>query len=403
MLMFSMMPVEGIENEVLEELVEIFERFHMQSEGVALALEKEPFNFELILKLKKLFKDVLLQVLKLNLTPFYESLEDSIRILDKLSHWQVYPNRMSELILLVNDRTLMLVRDLFAMKAIDIRKTQQILVSLQHIVLVEVPDQLTNGVESAIKTIVEEINYGVKEEDNNEVTIFDDVDMFQDSTPLSTKTIEKVEIFIPKDSVNPVLQARDFIACEITDNAIQLLTQISDVAAGHSTSHTDLMMELCLACNIVNGYPIDSKSLSIGICFHDVAMAANSHITNKKEALTKEEIYILQQHPIEGLELLNKFDQSETARQVVLEHHERYNGNGYPHKLKGNQISDAGKITGIVDSFHGMISNRPYKEYTKDTIRAATEINACVNTLYDYRWVKTFNECLRKYWLPMYK
>jgi HD-GYP domain-containing protein (c-di-GMP phosphodiesterase class II) len=319
---------------------------------------------------------------------------------------------MSELILMVNDRILILVRDLSQTKAIDMRKTQQILVALQYIILVESVAQLQEGVEKSIKTISKTICQDT--EANENVTLFDDdidlfddddddIDLFsEDMTSATQKTGHSPEIFIPEASLNPVLQAKEFIALEMTNEAVNLLSLISDGAAGANSKHTELLLELCLSCNIINGNTIDNKELSMGIAFHDIAMAANTAIFNKDGRLTAEELQILRQHPIEGLKLLKHFDQSETASQTVLEHHERYDGSGYPNQLKADQISDAGKLLGIVDSFHAMISHRAHKKYAKDMLRAVSEINACSDTLYDPRWVSTFNTCLRQYWLPMH-
>jgi response regulator RpfG family c-di-GMP phosphodiesterase len=105
-------------------------------------------------------------------------------------------------------------------------------------------------------------------------------------------------------------------------------------------------------------------SMALALFLHDVGMAKiPAFIRDKANNLTPDEQSKLMQHPKLGYEVLTKIDAKfSEAEKAVLEHHERMNGSGYPNKLKENEISYVGKLTGIVDSYCAMITDKPYGE-----------------------------------------
>ncbi len=72
----------------------------------------------------------------------------------------------------------------------------------------------------------------------------------------------------------------------------------------------------------------------------------------------------MQKHPEIGANIIGKHDSVllNTAREIALSHHEKYNGNGYPNKLKGEEIPVMGRITAIADVFDALTTERPYKK-----------------------------------------
>jgi len=78
--------------------------------------------------------------------------------------------------------------------------------------------------------------------------------------------------------------------------------------------------------------------------------------------LSQAEYSVVQGHVEEGLAVLEATSRlSATSVMVVLEHHERYNGCGYPYRMAGDEISQAGRMAAIVDSYDAMTSDRPYR------------------------------------------
>jgi len=119
-----------------------------------------------------------------------------------------------------------------------------------------------------------------------------------------------------------------------------------------------------LAKSLLAGDPThDMKELASGFFLHDIGKCKIPlEILNKRGMLTKDEWEVMRRHPELGYELLEEFDAlTKEAKIIVLQHHERQNGNGYPRGLKGNKIHIYSKICSIADVFEALTSKRPYK------------------------------------------
>ncbi|WP_162888551.1 HD-GYP domain-containing protein [Dechloromonas sp. HYN0024] len=105
------------------------------------------------------------------------------------------------------------------------------------------------------------------------------------------------------------------------------------------------------------------EKLALGTMVKDIGHSAlDSRLTTKPGGLSHAEFSIVQSHVEEGLAVLDATSRlPETAIAVVLEHHERYNGCGYPYRMAGDEISVAGRMAAIVDTYDAMTSDRPYR------------------------------------------
>lgn len=92
------------------------------------------------------------------------------------------------------------------------------------------------------------------------------------------------------------------------------------------------------------------------------------HILNKQGILTEEEFQLMKKHAELGYEMLNHSTRPilKTAATLAYEHHEKWNGKGYPQGLKGQDIHIHGRITALADVFDALGSNRCYKEAWED-------------------------------------
>ena len=96
---------------------------------------------------------------------------------------------------------------------------------------------------------------------------------------------------------------------------------------------------------------------------HDIGKEKVSpEILNKKEKLTDEEWIEIKNHSIEGYKILSGIDKFRKFADIVLHHHERWDGQGYPHGLKEEEIPLASRIIAIVDAYDVMTHDRIYKE-----------------------------------------
>jgi len=87
-------------------------------------------------------------------------------------------------------------------------------------------------------------------------------------------------------------------------------------------------------------------------------------------------------HPEKGVAILAPIEQLREVIPGILHHHERYDGSGYPHKLKGEAIPLEARIIGVVDAFDAMVAERPYKPGYSAT-EALSELRRWAGTQFD--------------------
>ncbi|WP_198471313.1 HD-GYP domain-containing protein [Acetomicrobium sp. S15 = DSM 107314] len=119
-----------------------------------------------------------------------------------------------------------------------------------------------------------------------------------------------------------------------------------------------------LASRLRPGDNVLVNKITTGILLHDLGKAkVPLHILNKPARLTDAEFAIIKTHPVKGFELaLQQGIRDEEVLTVVRGHHERWNGNGYPDRLRGEAIPLPARIAAVADVFDALTTNRIYKE-----------------------------------------
>src|SRR5436190_1917438 len=118
-------------------------------------------------------------------------------------------------------------------------------------------------------------------------------------------------------------------------------------------------------------------TVRVGAYLHDVGKVRVPHeILNKPDKLTPDEIEVVQMHPVWGIELLAAVEFPWDIKPIIRWHHERYDGSGYPDRLKGDEIPVSAQIVGIADVYDALTTTRPYRPaLTRE--RALTEMERC--------------------------
>ncbi|WP_315117369.1 diguanylate cyclase [uncultured Clostridium sp.] len=138
----------------------------------------------------------------------------------------------------------------------------------------------------------------------------------------------------------------------------------------------------------------DKKDLIYGAYMHDIGkINISKEILNKKMPLNDEEWEILKQHPQNGVEIIKPVKSLRNISHLILHHHERYDGKGYPDNLKGNDIPFLARVLTVVDSFDAMTSNRPYNK-RKTYEEAIEELRRCSGTQFDPAIAEVFIETI---------
>jgi putative two-component system response regulator len=126
------------------------------------------------------------------------------------------------------------------------------------------------------------------------------------------------------------------------------------------------MAEYCYVLALAAGWEQDrAKLLEMAAPMHDTGkIGITDAILRKPEKLNTEEWVIMKQHPLMGYEILNKSNAPvfKLAAEIALNHHERWDGSGYPNNLVGEAIPESARIVAVADVFDALSMRRPYKE-----------------------------------------
>lgn len=130
-------------------------------------------------------------------------------------------------------------------------------------------------------------------------------------------------------------------------------------SGGHTQRVTRLASRIAKAHDNVLG---SSEQLGFGFTLHDVGkIGVPEDILLKPSALTREEWDVMRTHPLIGMHIIRPVGFGDVAEGVVLHHHERWDGHGYPEGLSGEDIPLGARLFAVADAFDAMTSDRPYR------------------------------------------
>ena len=149
---------------------------------------------------------------------------------------------------------------------------------------------------------------------------------------------------------------------------------------GHSKNVSNLAYKIAQKMNLSRK---QCNEIKLACLLHDIGkIGIPENILNKPGPLTKEEFDIVKEHPVIGYNILKDFDFPFPLPEIILQHHERLNGSGYPKGLKNDEIKIEAKILAVADTVEAMSLPRPYRK-ALGTQKALSEINNMKNTHYD--------------------
>jgi putative nucleotidyltransferase with HDIG domain len=185
-------------------------------------------------------------------------------------------------------------------------------------------------------------------------------------------------------------------AYDITLEALGDALDLKDAETeGHSRRVTAYTIALARAMGL-KGETI--RTISRGAFLHDIGkMAIPDAILLKPGKLDRQEQAMMREHCYRGYQILRKIPFLQEAAQIVYSHQERFDGTGYPRRLKGEQIVLGARIFAVADTLDAITSDRPYRR--ADTFEAARkEILRCSGTQFDPEVVKIFENLPDRLW-----
>ena len=156
------------------------------------------------------------------------------------------------------------------------------------------------------------------------------------------------------------------------------------------------LLRLSFETNQMRGRVVDPTQLEAAVYMHDIGMMfLPETIWLKPERMSLEERSALRSHPHYAAGLLARMDGWHEAAQMVEQHHEMPDGEGYPAGLAATQIVDGAKILAIVDAFEAIMLKHINRGKNRSVLRAIAEVNAC-DKQFAPEWIEPFNQVIRR-------
>ena len=177
------------------------------------------------------------------------------------------------------------------------------------------------------------------------------------------------------------------------DATIETMSKIVETKDPYTAGHQQRVSQLVTAIAKELNFSKDKiEGVRIASLIHDIGkIGLPTEILSKPTKLSDIEFSLIKEHPQIGYNILKSIDFSYPVAQIVLQHHERLNGSGYPNHLKGDEIILEARIIGVADVVVAMSSHRPYRP-ALGIDKALEEISKNKGILYDPELVDT---CLR--------
>jgi response regulator RpfG family c-di-GMP phosphodiesterase len=152
---------------------------------------------------------------------------------------------------------------------------------------------------------------------------------------------------------------RNLMIASIT-SLITALEARDNYTRGHSEAVGRIVSGML---SIAGGSPKEIETVTIGGRLHDIGkIGVRDEILLKPGRLTEEEFAHIKKHPVIGANIIKSIPSFSDVIPIVLSHHERLDGKGYPHGLKGDNIHLWARMTAVADTYHSLTSDRPYRK-----------------------------------------
>ncbi len=216
---------------------------------------------------------------------------------------------------------------------------------------------------------------------------------------LFTKEDEKLLLTLSNHIAIALLNAKLYQRLkDLFISTVKSLTRAIDAKDQYTSGHSERVMIYAVAIGKQLKLKEEAlENLRLSALLHDIGkIGVKEQILDKPEKLSLREKNQINLHPSIGARIVESIDNSHKIIKGILEHHERFDGSGYPKGLKGGQISLEGRIVAIADTFDALTTNRPYqKKYSSK--EAFFIIKKGSSSQFDPKIIKAFIISFSKY------
>ena len=217
----------------------------------------------------------------------------------------------------------------------------------------------------------------------------------------ATKFSAEQDIFqIAKSAEDLMYSAKTFdsekVKATTLDTIIKTLHSRSSMQAEHSKNVAQICGDIALAMNLSED---ETKRVKTAAYLHDIGkITLDKNLLEKYDNFTEQELMEFRQHPITGYRILNSFDDTLDLAEIILTHHENWDGSGYPKGLKGEEIPKLARIIALAESYQIMThelgdKSISSKEAVNEIRKQAGKrfdpniVDVFINMMYTYRGI----------------
>ena len=181
-------------------------------------------------------------------------------------------------------------------------------------------------------------------------------------------------------------------------STIQALAAAVEARDPYTEEHSERMADYAVTTARELGHSMSrAEVMRYAAILHDIGkIGVNDEVLGKRNSLTREEWGKMRKHPSIGKDILTEVTSLSNASELIYSHHERYDGKGYPGKLKGEDIPIGARILAVIDAYDAMTSKRPYRPaYSPE--KAINELKEKAGSQFDGKVVEAFLKVLSRH------
>ncbi len=364
------------------------EEKHTEVESALLRLEDNPHNIDLLNQVFRALHTIKGDAGIFHIDPMVNFAHSVENLVEGLREEEIpYSKAISEIILQSMDRLLFITREIAKNGCVHLGEIPRI---IEHI------DLMVQSGEKEIDKYAP-IVHAYLSGDPEQIQEFELEGVSTKKEAPKAKKPEKLkEVKTESTESTP---RKIFVLPETLDPDLQLFRSLGEAVddSNHRwNDRTAFIASIALGANGIAGTPIDYFQLEAAVYMHDIGMGfLPDEIFNKRGKLTDDELAEVKEHIDVAAGLMSRMMGWSPAADIIEQHHEQYNGSGYPNKLKGEEICDGARIMAICDAFYAMTHSRPDRVNRKSIMRAVAEINACSGSQFCPYWVEQFNKVVK--------
>ncbi|XOV80438.1 MAG: HD domain-containing phosphohydrolase [Aestuariibacter sp.] len=389
---------DDLDSEILHDLLEEINELYEASEQTLIELELKPQDNELQRSLFRSIHTIKGDLGMVNFSPLIPLLQHVEDLLDFLRNGQInYTSTMSDLVLLTLDRVKIFVESCINRGSAEY-DAELFKHLVQHIQRIKPTNNDQHEKLLAESVLLLDPSLDVKPDAKKqpkakaaaappeEIVEEADIESDIDDEPISDEEPLKAVGAPPQISKEKQTDIMFFRA----------LMEPIEARSMYWAGRGDRIAKLAILMNKMEGQPIDPEQLLVACYVHDFGMAFMPlSILHKRDRLEIAEFNLLRSHVYKSSRLLEHLDQWNEARKIVMQHHERCDGSGYPLGLLDKDICEGAKLVAILDTFEAFTHYRAHDTHRKrPKKRAVIEMNNLPEGQFSKRWMAVFNKAM---------